>query len=233
MEIVSKSIDLVDYGKIGKASVCKIHVKITDTDSRISAIIKTVADKTWISKLNPINNASFEAAAIPTINKILKILRAHKIGDEITQAIGEYVISDSASDSLCTEHGHTKLPMSELWKEKLSGNPGFDFHTICTNNYVIFGEAKYRSGSNPHTQALEQAGRFISAGKHDIDARNIRDLGYPNPAQNIIGDLFGCAAAFSVKGKNIDRILDNALRSQHINALLDYEKVYVIGVEIC
>jgi hypothetical protein len=42
----------------------------------------------------------------------------------------------------------------------------------------------------------------------------------------------GFAAAFSLNAQNIQRIFDNAIRSVHFGSLLQYEEIYIIGVEI-
>lgn len=233
MEVTSSIVNLSEYNKQGSAIVHRLHVHITDPEARIADMIRNISDMTWVSKLDIYAQTSYQAALDETIPLILNMLKSYAIENEITKDIGEYLVSDSACESLHQSYNHIRLPLSELWKEKKSGNPGFDFHTVSIQNHVIFGEAKYRTNSNPHTEALRQTSRFFNNKKHEKDVIHIKAIAGEEPANKIISGEFGCAVAFSVHGDNIDNIIDFALRCEHIDPLLNYKEVYVIGVEIC
>jgi len=53
-----------------------------------------------------------------------------------------------------------------------------------------------------------------------------------NCVQKAHNNSKGFAAAFSLNAQNIQRIFDNAIRSVHFGSLLQYEEIYIIGVEI-
>ena len=80
---------------------------------------------------------------------------------------------------------------------------------------------------------MSQTSRFFNEIKHEKDVIHIKAIAGEEPANKIISGEFGCAVAFSVHGNNIDNIIDFALRCKHIDPLLNYKEVYVIGVEIC
>ena len=63
--------------------------------------------------------------------------------------------------------------LQKLWKEKISGNPGFDFHTETPTEFIAFGEAKYRAASNAYNLALKQIKDFIQEKK---DLKELSDL---------------------------------------------------------
>lgn len=233
MKTTSSIVNLSKYGKQGSAIVHRLHVHITNPEARIAEMIRSISDMTWVSKLDIYAQTSYQAALDETVPLILNMLKSYTVENDITKDIGEYLVSDSASESLYKSYNHIRLPLSELWKEKKSGNPGFDFHTISTQNHVIFGEAKYRTNSNSHTESLSQTSRFFNEKKHEKDVIHIKAIAGEEPANKIISGEFGCAVAFSVHGNNIDNIIDFALRSKHIDPLLNYKEVYVIGVEIC
>lgn len=73
-------------------------------------------------------------------NKILK-----NDGDKITEDSGEYVVSELARAALVSELRYLDIHLAELFKEQVSGNPGFDFYSANNQRVIIFGEAKYNS----------------------------------------------------------------------------------------
>lgn len=47
------------------------------------------------------------------------------------------------------------IPLAELIKQKVKGNPGFDFFAVNRDTVVmIFGEAKYDASSNAYNRVL-------------------------------------------------------------------------------
>ena len=155
-----------------------------------------------------------------------------KVENTITEEFGEILVSTSAKDSLCTYYKHKKIPLAEIWKEKTSGNPGFDFHTETPSELIAFGEAKYRNQSNAYNNAFEQIDDFI---------RNEKDLKELSDIKNFVGNkalaniadlnLKAFIAAFSLYSANDNLIIGNIMKNQYIEGLLRHPELYIIGVE--
>jgi len=149
-------------------------VDIDDVATHAAGLIMKVNNTSWISELGAIPRASYETIALKTAGKLVAIFEA--ANDGIGADFGEYMISMSAGDCLGDRLGHTVLPLSELWKEQISGNPGFDFHTESHKKRIAFGEAKYNSNQNSYTAAASQVHAFIDAKKDKIDAVHLHGM---------------------------------------------------------
>lgn len=208
-----------------------LHIKIKDFKPIVKEFEAYISDTSWINGLDEISKITFKVNAQKTIDKIVNEIIA-KIVTGVNEDIGEFIVSYSAQHALNIEHSHKKIPLAELLKEKILGNPGFDFHTISTNNYLVFGEAKFSLDSTPRAKALEQIEKFIN----DRDSAELRwlepflDL---TTRANIIKNEKGYAAAFSFNGTNIVTILNNALASAPINEIIKHKELYLIAVELC
>lgn len=220
-----------DYGYDGNCIVTYTHVKITSIKQRAQIIKNDFLDMSWINKLDFVTKRAYERRANETISKLIKNV-LDKVEDTITKEFGEILVSTSAKDILCTHYNHKKIPLAELWKEKISGNPGFDFHTETPTELIAFGEAKYRNQSNAYNKAFEQLGDFI---KNEKDLKELSDL------ENFVGNkalsnivhlnLRAFVAAFSIYSKNDKLIINNIMENQYIKDLLCHPELYIIGVE--
>lgn len=232
MEIVNiEKIDMTNYGKTAIADVFKIHVRIDDVEEKAKHLIKTISDKSWISELDIVDQISYEARAERTIEKLVTEI-FEKVDTVVNEEFGEYLVSESARDSLCDNFRHIKLPLAEIWKEKKSGNPGFDFHTESPSKLLSFGEAKYSNSTNPHTIAINQIVGFIAENKDKMELTDLRHFCSKEAIINAINGNKAFVAAFSINGQNYDRIFDTAFNSDAINQLLNYNELYIIGIEV-
>jgi len=204
-------------------------VDVDDVAMHAANMIATINDTSWISGLGAIPKASYEAIALRTAAKLVEIFETadEKVGAEF----GEYMVSMSAGDCLGGILGHKVLPLSELWKEQLSGNPGFDFHTESHNNRIAFGEAKYNSNQSSYTVAASQVHDFVDAGKDKMDAVHLDHLASAEALDALLNESRGLAIAFSLHSMNHELILDNALKSDLVQDLCGRaDELYVIGV---
>ena len=84
MHIINfKHENMDDYAKTTACNVYSIHVKVDDISSKAKAMITMIQDTSWITELDIIEQASFEARAQPTIDKLV-----HKILSKVTNPIG-------------------------------------------------------------------------------------------------------------------------------------------------
>ena len=232
-----KSVDKLSMG-LGafKADIFHCLVQVDASDS-IAAVLKEITDTSWISKLSPICQVGYGNRLKKTAEKIVAncntVLAGHKTGVFDYQTIGEYIVSREGRCALGQGFSHNILPLAELWKERVSNNGGFDFHTESPSEILIFGEAKYNSNCNPYNDAIKQVEGFIADGK---DANEIIDLANIASDQKFLNSFLvnkkGYAVAFSIDADEPLTIVKNALQSGEIVNLANYSEFYIIGVII-
>lgn len=210
-----------------------ICVKIDDIENHIDRITHSIQDTSWINELGPISQISFRAASRKTIEKLIGIFSRQD--EPVSSELGEYIISMSAGDVLENKLQHKKLPISELWKEKKSGNHGFDFHTITPENKVSFGEAKYSRSSNKHHDSIDQIIDFIADDKHKMDYQQLQAFINKETVDNILQNKNCFCAAFSIiNEKSFKRLMNNESVSSKINKIIPNSKeIFIIGIAIC
>jgi hypothetical protein len=223
----------VDGSDLPAGCVAEIHlvcIEITNVEECVSQLIELISSTSWIQQLEPIGQATFKVRAQRTIVKLLKIFNGSD--GAITSEIGEYSISINAGQSLGDQFGHKVFPIAELWKEKVIGNPGFDFHTESNHKRISFGEAKYQKNSNPYTKSANQILSFIKDGKDQGDTSDLKSLSASNEAINKLLALDrGFCVAFSLYSTDYETILVNALKSDPIKEISKQcGELYVIGV---
>lgn len=209
-----------------------IHVQITDLQAVVEDLHKSIADTSWINELDALSQQTFKATSERTINKFVTEIIAG-VQSNLNQDIGEYIISYAGQCVLETTYSHKKIPLAELLKEKVSGNPGFDFHTLSTKRFIVFGEAKFSMNGTPRAIALNQIGDFIALKKELAELNSFRAFLDEEIEKNVLDGMRGYAAAFSFNSDNIDTIFRNALESDIIEELIKHNELYLIAVEIC
>jgi hypothetical protein len=227
-------IDNSSLAKLPKSSSCEInclHIKIKDFKPIVKEFEEHISNTSWINNLDEISKITFKATSQKTIDKIV-IDIISKISTNVTEDIGEYIVSYAAQLALEIEYSHTKIPLAELLKEKVSGNPGFDYHTISTNNYLVFGEAKFSMDSTPRSKALDQIEKFIND-RDNSELLWLQPFLDPSTKNNIINGEKGYAAAFSLNNDNILTTFNNALSSSPVQEIIKHRELYLIAVELC
>lgn len=215
-------------------SVRLIQVKINDMEQRIQEVINAINDMSWCYK---IADRDIKEAYIAARDRTIKTLMTDIFNDitlPISQEVGEYVISTTAQEILVANFKHNHVPLSELWKEKTSGNPGFDFHTVTPSDLIMFGEAKFSKKKNPYGKGIEQASRFIEEKKDKYDKTHLLHIiKAQKPLENFSNGSRAFCVAFSLNTCRPKQILYNA--AKHIKKFnLDlHPEFFVIGVEIC
>jgi len=227
-------IDNKELKNFPASSSCEInclHVKIKDFKPIVKEFETHISDTSWINSLDEISKKVFKVNAEKTIDKIIKDIIGG-ITTSVNEDIGEFIVSYSAQLALEIEYSHQRIPLAELLKEKVIGNPGFDFHTISANNYLVFGEAKFSVDSTPRAKALEQIEKFIGD-RDNAELLWLEPFLDPTTKANILKDEKGYTAAFSFNGGNIITILNNALASDPMKEIIKHKELYLIAVELC
>jgi RNA-binding protein YhbY len=227
-------LDKKDFKDLSSASDCDInciHIKISDFKPIIQEFQEHITNTSWINDLDELSKITFRTNADKTINKIINDIIT-KVTTNLTVDIGEYIVSYSAQHALETNFSHVKIPLAELLKEKISGNPGFDFHSISSSKYLIFGEAKFSLEGTPRAKALDQIGDFIND-RDNAELLWLRPFLEDETITHLTNGHKGYTAAFSFNGENILTIFNNALDSEVVNEIIKHKELYLIAVEIC
>lgn len=233
MEVIRlEQIDLKKYAKTSDCKVYFIHVKLKDIKSRAGAIISSISNTSWIDALDSTNKITYAARAQRTINKLVEDI-FNKVEDIVTKEFGEYLVSETARTTLENEYAHIIVPLAELWKEKLSENPGFDFHTVTHTDFIAFGESKYSGSDTPYGNAIKQMGEMIDIGKDSMDLAHLQWLIEEEPVNNFKANKKAFIAAFSLNSSDYDKTFKNVITSKYIDKLLEQEELYLIGIEVC
>ena len=188
--------------------------------------------RSWIAKFDKsyIRNSFFKRAEDTAEYLADKILKDD--GDKITEDSGEYVVSELAREALVIELKYLDVPLAELFKEQVSGNPGFDFYSANKEKVIIFGEAKYSSGRNAYGIGMEQVDRFIREGQ-DVSDLNDIDKFFEEESLKLAdnGDK-AYAIAFAAKGTASDMIIKGIIRNKHYKDIAINKEVIFLAVNV-
>lgn len=230
MEILwAEKVNMSDYGKTCSGEVYSACVSVKDLDKRALKMIESISNTSWLNELRPVAKRTFEARASRTIEKLVYDIK-NRVDNQISSEFGEYMVSTAAQDVLESHLSHTPVPLAELLKEKVTGNPGFDFHTETPSSLIAFGEAKYSGKTNPYSNALNQITEFIGLKKDEAELLILDEFVTPDAMDNFQSEKKAVVAAFSINSEEPRNIVLNALQSEHIDELLSNSEVYLIGV---
>lgn len=226
--------DFTEYGGNTGSKVRFLRVEVKNTGPAIQSIIETIADTSWVSGLvDDLIKQSFLACAKPTIDKLSHDL-SNAINSGATDNVGEYVVSLVARHIIEATYGYRALPLAEIIKEKISGNPGFDYHHEKDNLLLIFGEAKYKTGVNAYNSAFKQVVSFIESKKDLKEIHVLSSFLSDDTKTNLTSGKKGYSAAFSTSSRSFDNetLINNIKKNTHFSALLTHEELLIVAVDI-
>lgn len=215
------------------ATVQFFRIDPEDLSETLSNILRVLMDLSWLRKFDQdYEKKAFTSRAQKTIDDI-KDKFDQCCDDQITKEAGEYVVSELARETLISELDYLDIPLDELVGKKRSGNPGFDFHSQNkTTDTIIFGEAKYVSTTTAYSSALPQIVEFIADGKDVEDLPELKPFCSQLALQRTADGKKGFSAAFSAKRTASDRIINNIVKRQDFQELLQYEEVILVAVDL-
>lgn len=217
-------------GDHGQSNIFICHVNVADVEEMANFLAADVLDTSWIMDLDPRSQRAYRQTVTETATRLAALFREAADENDVGSEFGELMVSMGASKALEVVFSHTALPISELWKAQISGNEGFDFHTICPARVIHFGEAKYSSGSNPYREAMAQADRFLHEEKHLRDTPHLNIL-VPDGMDELDRDVWGVVLAFSLNAKHPLTVLRHAVaRAQAFVRIATSSAVVVVGV---
>jgi len=214
---------------IGKIKVC--HVIVNDIKIISEALAKKVLDTSWMTNIDVGSRRAYDRTAQETAVALVEIFKSTTKPSDVGSEFGEIMVSIGSTKALEKIFNHVILPIAELWKPQIKQNEGFDFHTVCTDELINFGEAKYSGSVNPHSHAINQAKGFIDDEKHLRDYVHLRELVSKEAVDNLNSDGFGIVASFSINTADPFQVLKNAIESAQDKLSLDsIRSVYLVGV---
>jgi hypothetical protein len=214
---------------IGKIKVC--HVIVNDIKKISEALTKNVLDTSWMTNLDVGSKRAYDRTVQETASALVEIFESTTTPSDVGSEFGEVMVSIGSTKALEKIFNHVTLPIAELWKPQIKQNEGFDFHTVCAEKYINFGEAKYSGSTNPHGNAINQSKRFVEDEKHLRDYVHLRALAPNEAVENLNNDSYGIVASFSINTDDPLQILKNAIESAQEKLSIDSIKaVYLVGV---
>ena len=221
--------EIVSNQSSKKIKIC--YVTVQELEKIAKALSASVQDTSWMMELDDGAHLAYRKTVDDTAKLLVNIFNSHHAQNSISDEFGEILVSMSSSRALMKIFDHYSVPIAELWKPQIKQNEGFDFHTVCLNEIINFGEAKYSGGKSPHGRASRQANRFIDEEKHFRDIVHLVNLVTENAIGNLKNNIFGVILAFSIKSKNPIKIISNVVKAIENNMLITkVSTVYLVGV---
>lgn len=217
--------------------VTLIRIEPTDLTITLREIYYSLSNLCWINNLPNVSRVfrrSLRARAEGTINVLREELKLRP-DSSLSSSAGEYVVSELAHATVVNDLGYLDIPLGELIKQKIKGNPGFDFFAVNPKTIVLlFGEAKYSSNTNAYDRAFEQIVRFAEV--EDKDIKDMADLEHlcPEEAQDkVVDGIKGYIAAFSATSMSDEVLKSHIEKNLSYQELLKYEEVVCVAVNLC
>ena len=213
-----------------------LRVKVTDKTVTLRNIYQSLIDASWINHFFPKEDwmtASVTARTVPTIQRIASNFD-NGINPVVNRDTGEKLVSEVSRRTLVEDYGYWNMPIAELFKQKIDGNPGFDFHTVTPDGTLLmFGEAKYLANTNAYNSALNQILKFIEDEKDMKDLFEIRDfMPSPTPLDNANNGIKGYVAAFSTNKSDDKEIIPKVTGHKNYAQLSQYHQFIAIAVDL-
>ena len=230
---VLKILELKSVPVNGKASVQFIRIDPGDISVTLSEILKAIMDLSWLKNFDAEFLArSYEQRAKITIADMRRKIESCDTG-KLTKDAGEYVVSELAREAIVSELNYLSIPLAELLGKKISGNPGFDFHSQNNaTNTVIFGEAKYVTAHSGYPRAIDQIKEFVDDKKDIADIADLRDFCSADALSRVVNGFKGFAAAFSAKSTPSEWLISAITAKDSFQELLKYEEVILVAVNL-
>lgn len=212
-------------------NVVFIRAYIYDIQFEVDSMLQDIKDDSWMNNLDSFDKMVYEATSQRTIEAISNKILNDTSDTELLTSVGEYIVSLTGQNALVEICQHVKIPLAEILKEKVTGNSGFDFHTLSKDGVLVFGEAKFSLKDTRHSDAINQIAEFVELGKDNAELQAIKPFLNRNVQKNLINGLKEYSAAFSVNEKDEDSIFNKVLKLRNYNNLAQEYKLYIITVQ--
>ena len=233
---MSKGYHIIDSQQISsEKKISFVRIKIDDYRQLLSTVLASLEDRTWISTfIKDYLRASFERRLDGTLKKLTPIF-SNISNPKLLHDTGEKVVSESARMTVVQTYGYSNIPLAELFKQQIDGNPGFDFYSEnCEELYILFGEAKYLANSNAYNSALKQILEFRDGEEQKliVDLADLDKFCNERSIEKANNKECGFIAAFKCTEIQTDQLIKNIQENDSYKALMDSKELILIAVEI-
>lgn len=221
----------IKINKIIEPNVRLIRVQPNNLNTTLGDILNTLSSMCWISQMSDVLKQAYHVRAQATIDKLNDDFTNGTVS-EIISNTGEYIVSELTRSSIVNELDYMDIPLGELFKQKASGNPGFDIFTVNKNEQILFGEAKYVANVNAYNNAMEQINRFIEEKRDLSDIIDLEHFNIGNAIRNASNGNRGFIAGFS-STKISDAILEQHIKNNaEYKALPKDKEIICVAVDV-
>lgn len=222
----------IQLKSFGYPHITFLRIDPEDISITIRDIIGQLQNLSWIDKFDEdYIKSSFITRSNKTVEYLKDKLENHS-QDEITTEIGETVVSELSRSTIINELGHSDIPLAEIIKQKIAGNPGFDFFSEMNGEYIIFGEAKYVKGTNAYGKAMNQVDTFIIEQRDQEDLLDIRDFVSEKSLNNASSGKRAFACGFSSTNIDDSTLISNIVNNKHFSRLSQHIEVIYIAINV-
>lgn len=224
--------DKIEINGLGECKITFIRVNPEDKKETLKNILDQLSDCSWINKIMP---EEFRLSMQIRVEQTVEFLDAQLSNNDngiITSKTGEYFVSEIARETIISELQYKDIPLAELRKEQVSGNPGFDYHSENKNSIIIFGEAKYVANTNAYGRALKQVAEFIEDKKDIKELVELKNFVSDAAIKNANLERKGYAIGFSSYSISTEKLIENIKGNVDLNKLIKHEELVIVAVDI-
>lgn len=221
----------IKINKIIEPNVRLIRVQPNDLKITLGYILTTLSSMCWISQMSDVLKQSYQVRAQGTIDRLRNDF-TNGTDSEIISNTGEYIVSELTRSSIVNGLNYMDIPLGELFKQKASGNPGFDIFTVNTNEQILFGEAKYVANSNAYNNAIKQINRFIEEKRDLTDLPDLAQFDIVNAISNASKGNRGFIAGFSSTTISDANLEQNIKDNDAYKALPKDKEIICVAVDV-
>ena len=221
----------IKINKIIEPNVRLIRVQPNNLNTTLGDILNTLSSMCWISQMSDVLKQAYHVRAQATIDKLNDDFTNGTVS-EIISNTGEYIVSELTRSSIVNELKYMDIPLGERFKQKATGNPGFDIFTVNTNEQILFGEAKYVANSNAYNNAIKQINRFITEKRDQTDLPDLVQFNIANAISNASNGDRGFIAGFSSTTISDGNLEQNIKDNTAYKALPKDKEIICVAVDV-
>lgn len=217
--------------------VLEKHIKflrINPTDIKITLknVLDSLMNLSWLSHFDKDYLVqSYRTRCEQSIDYISTNIIKQNDSD-VTSNSGEYIVSELARTSVVDTQSYLDIPIADLFKKQVGGNPGFDFYTLNSTKNILFGEAKYIAKQSAHLSALKQSFDFYNDKQHITEIADIKDFFCEESLNNCLNNEIGFMIAFSAKSTSTSKLIDIIQKNNYYLELKKFKEVILIAVNL-
>lgn len=209
-----------------------LRINPTDIKVTLRNVLDSLMNKSWLSKFDKIYlKDSYEKRCDESIEHItLKIIKEDD--SSVTTSSGEYVVSELSRSSVVETYEYLDIPIADIIKKQVTGNPGFDFYTLNKSKNILFGEAKYIAKQGAHLSALKQSYKFFIQQQHLTEIPDIQIFFCEESLSNCHKDEIGFIISFSAKSTSTTRLIELIQENENYNELKKFKELILVAVNL-